>query len=285
MPVENRSTDASLSTMWAIKDHPDLDDFFHLAKQLGFQKIELNHQVDSAMLSQVNLDHTQFSSIHEPCPADISTKELVNRDWLISSPDETSRKRGVEAIKKSIGLAQKLSAPVVVVHCGNVSTHNSLENKLRKLYEAGQAQSAEYLDLKYQYIQSRFDLAEPRVAAVVRSLNELLDYASQTCVKLGLENRYHYMDIPSLDEMDVLLGLAGADELGFIYDVGHAQALDCLGFYSHLDWLNRFSGRMFGAHLHDVQGVSDHLSPGLGEIDFKMIASYLPDGAFRTLEL
>lgn len=278
-------TNASLSTMWAIKNYPDLDDFFVVAEQLGFQKIELNHQVNSAMLANASLDHVQFSSIHEPCPADISTKILVERDWLISSADETSRRHGVDAVKQSINLAHKLNAPVVVIHCGNVTSSMDIERTLRTLFDKGEAGSNEYLDLKKQAVQTRTELAHPRIIAVEKSLIELLEYADQFNIKLGLENRYHYMDIPSIDEMDGLLHLADAKRIGFIYDVGHAQALDRLGFYVHEDWLKRYSNRMFGAHLHDVAGLSDHLAPGLGEIDFSNIARYLPGDSFRTCEL
>ena len=93
-------------------------------------------------------------------------------------------------------------------------------------------------------------------------------YAGRFGIRLGLENRYHYMDIPTPDELEQLLELAGPDRLGFIYDVGHAQALDRLGFFPHEEWLKRFASRMIGAHLHDVIGVNDHHAPGLGEIDF-----------------
>jgi sugar phosphate isomerase/epimerase len=85
--------------------------------------------------------------------------------------------------------------------------------------------------------------------------------------------------------MEELLRLGDPDRLGFIYDVGHAQALDRLGFFSHGEWLKRYSSRIFGAHLHDVIGVSDHYAPGLGEIDFKYISNYLPENSFRTFEL
>ena len=252
---------------------------------LGFQKIELNHQVDSEMLSHVNMDHYQFSSIHEPCPADISTKDLVARDWLISSDDEYTRKNGVQAVKQSMHLALKLGAPVVVIHCGNVSSDMSYESQLRRLYKAGQTQSDEYLDIKYQFVQFRKDKVELRLQAVKKSLIELIEFADQYNVKLGLENRYHYMDIPIIDEMEELFQLADPSALGFIYDVGHAQALGQLGFFPADDWLNRYSSRILGTHLHDVIGLTDHFAPGLGEIDFKAIAYYLPENSFRTLEL
>lgn len=285
MNIENRPTNASLSTMWALENYPNLNDFFEVSKQLGFQKIELNHQINSAMLSQVKLDHYQFGSIHEPCPADISTKDLVNRDWLISSVDENSRTLGVNAIKNSIDLACKLGAPIVVIHCGTVPSNINYENKIRTLFRAGKTGLEEYLQIKSQLIDTRRELINPRLQAIKKSLLELLEHASSVKVRLGLENRYHYMDIPSIDEMDELLSLADSSQLGFIYDVGHAQALDRLGFYSHEGWLKRYSSRMFGTHLHDVIGVTDHYAPGLGEIDFAKIATYIPEDAFRTIEL
>jgi len=285
MIIENPSTNASISTMWALKNYPDLTDFFEASKHLGFQKIELNHQVNSAMLSRINFDHYQFSSIHEPCPADISTKDLVDRDWLISSLGEDSRRHGVEAVKKSIDLAHDLAAPNVVVHCGTIPYTQSYESKLRVLFNAGETESNAYLDIKSIFIQTRKDLAGPHLQAVKKSLHELIEYADQCNIKLGLENRYHFMDIPSIDEMAELLSMADSRQLGFIFDVGHAQSLDRLGFYPHEDWLRRYSARMLGVHLHDVIGVTDHYAPGLGEIDFKIIAKYLPENAFRTLEM
>jgi len=285
MNIENCPTNASLSTMWALKNYTDLNDFFEVAMQMGFQKIELNHQVDSAMLSRVKLDHVQFSSVHEPCPADITMSELVNRDWLISSSDEESRRCGVEAVKKSIVLAHDLQAHTVIIHCGTIPNNSHYESRLRKLYNKGQDRSEEYLGIKSQFTQLRSELVGPRLIAVKKSLTELLVHADQFNVRLGLENRYHFMDLPSIDEMDELLSLADCHRLGFIYDVGHAQALDRLGFYPHENWLIRYASMMLGSHLHDVIGVTDHYAPGLGEVDFTKIASFIPENSFRTLEL
>jgi sugar phosphate isomerase/epimerase len=278
-------TNASLSTMWAFKNFPDLNGFLQASSRLGFQKIELNHQVNSTILSSVSFDHIQFSSVHEPCPADISTRDLVDRDWLISSHNEITRHYGVEVVKQTIDLAYRLHAPVVVIHCGNVSSDMNYEIKLRSMFKAGQTKTKEYQEIKSQIIHSRYDQVEPRLRAVKSSLGELLDYADKYNVKLGLENRYHYMDIPNIDEMEELLQLADTNRLGFIYDVGHGQALDRLGFFPNEDWLKRYSTRIFGCHLHDVIGLTDHYAPGVGEINFHQISPYLPDDSFRTLEL
>lgn len=276
---------ASLSTMWAKNNFVDLPDFFECANRLGFSAIELNHQIDSSMLAGVNFNRYRFSSVHEPCPSDISTEELKTRDWLISSTNEENRKQGVKAIMRSIDLAHQLNTPVIVVHCGMVSPDFHIEKKLRKLFDDGKATSDEYLSLKQKMIEFRQGLITPCFEAVKKSLLELLDYAAPHHIKLGLENRYHFYDIPGLDEMGELLEMATSEQLGFVFDVGHAQALDRLGFYPFEEWLIRYSSRMIEVHLHDVIGVNDHYVPGLGDVDFEMVASYLPKEALRTFEL
>ena len=277
--------DVALSTMWAVGKFPRLDDFFRAAQKLGFSKFELNHQVNSAMLAGIDLKAYRFSSVHEPCPADIPTERLKAQGWLISAIDDEGRRQGVAAIKRSIDLAKILDVSVIVVHCGHVHPNQPLESDLRKLFKSGLNYSQEYSDIKNQLIYLRAELAEPHLAAVRKSLAELIEYASLSGIQLGLENRYHYFDIPTLDEMEMLLSLASADHLGFTYDVGHAQALDRLGFFPHEAWLKRYATRIIGVHLHDVIGIDDHYVPGSGEVDFERIATYLPDSAFRTCEL
>jgi sugar phosphate isomerase/epimerase len=58
-----------------------------------------------------------------------------------------------------------------------------------------------------------------------------------------------------------------------------------MGFYPQKAWLDRFSKRILGTHLHDVIGITDHYAPGLGEVDFKQLAGYLPVESFRTMEI
>jgi FMN phosphatase YigB (HAD superfamily)/sugar phosphate isomerase/epimerase len=275
---------ASISSMWAMNSFASLGDFIEAGRRIGFGRLELNHHVDSAMLGVTNLNGLQISSVHEPCPADISVAELKKRDWLISAIDEGGRREGVKSIMRSIDLAHQLGASAVVVHSGYVPLDRSIEDQLRRLADAGRNRSKEYQDLQEQLVKTRRELAPAHLEALKQSLAELIDYAAPTGIRLGLENRYHYWEFPSPDELDELLGLAGPDRLGFIYDVGHAYALSRLGFYPVDDWLKRFGPRIVGTHLHDVIGFQDHLVPGQGEVDFDTIAAYLPKSAFRTLE-
>jgi FMN phosphatase YigB (HAD superfamily)/sugar phosphate isomerase/epimerase len=283
-PQPARVFKVSISTMWCMKNFTSLGDFMEAGRRIGFGKIELNHQVDSAMLEGIQLNGQRFSSVHEPCPADISAAVLKKRDWLISATDETCRREGVKAMQRSIDLARQLGARTVVVHAGSVDSDRSLEDLLGALFTSGKTHSKEFEEIRQQLVNKRRELAPPRFQAVKRSLAELLDHANGQGVTLGLENRFHFLEIPSPDELDELLALASPERLGVIYDVGHAQALSRLGFYPHAEWLKRFGKRIIGTHLHDVIGIQDHLVPGQGDVDFDLIAAYLPNDAIRTLE-
>ncbi|GIK43417.1 MAG: hypothetical protein BroJett011_72500 [Chloroflexota bacterium] len=274
----------ALSTMWGIGRYQNLADFFSAGANLGFTCFELNHKVTSAMLEYVNLPAYHFPSVHEPCPADIAVSELKARNWFISSPREDERTLGVTAVRHSIDLAQQLGAQAVVVHPGKVDMDESLEKVLRDLYRANQAGSPEFAEASERLAAARSDQVEINLRAVQRSLVELARYAGSRGIRLGLENRFHYYEIPLPDELEFLLAQKYEGEVGFWYDVGHAHVLEQLDHCPHEGWLRRFAGRMVGVHLHDVIGLNDHRAAGLGQVDWKMVAAYLPKNILCTCE-
>jgi sugar phosphate isomerase/epimerase len=278
--------DVALSTMWAVGRFPKLADFFDTGKRLGFARFELNHAINSAMLDGLSLDG-MIASVHEPCPADVSMSVLKERNWLVSAPDEENRRAGVAAVRRSIDLAHQLGAGVVIVHPGRVDIDTGLESELISLYHAGKADQPEYTWAKERLVATRAAQAETNMRSVRRSLVELAEYAARMGVRLGLENRYHYPEIPLPDELEDLLSLDLGEVVGYWHDVGHAQTLENLGFGTHEEWLRRFGGprgRIIGAHLHDVVGITDHQAAGKGQMDWDMVARYLPAGALRTCE-
>jgi sugar phosphate isomerase/epimerase len=266
----------ALSTMWGIGQFDHLADFFAAGQQIGVQQFELNHKVNSAMLAGLDLTRYTIGSVHEPCPADLSGATLNDRNWLISAPDEDCRRQGVRAVQRSIDLARRLGARAVVVHAGKVDLDPQLENPLWRLFEAGQAQTPAYDEARDRLMMARAAQAEANLEAVQRSLVELAEYAGRLGIELGIENRYHYLEIPSLDELGRLLETVGDERVGFWYDVGHAHTLERLGFSAHAAWLQRYASRMIGVHFHDVIGLKDHQAPGSGEVDWKLVSNYLP---------
>jgi sugar phosphate isomerase/epimerase len=210
---------------------------------------------------------------------------MDRKDWMISSLDEDKRAIAVNSVKHTLDMAVQLGCRYVVVHPGGTGIDHSLECQYRLLFEAGKQNSPESASLREKLVSARDRVKDAHLAATIKSLEEIGPYAFKAGIAIALENRYHYYDIPLLDEMQILLDLFEDAGWGFNYDVGHAQTLDRLGFFKHEDWLTRYSDRMIAVHLHDVVGITDHQVPGTGDIDFRWVASLLPAMAHRTLEV
>ena len=173
---------------------------------------------------------------------------------------------------------------MVIVHPGQVEIDPALDLALIELYEQGCSSQPEYAEAEGQLMAARSVQVEANMRSVRRSLLELAEHAARLGVRLGLENRMHTHEIPLPDELEELLELGCGSTLGYWHDVGHAQVLEHLGFYSQEEWLRRFSGRMNGIHFHDARGVTDHLAVGLGRVDWDLVFEYLPASALRTCE-
>jgi sugar phosphate isomerase/epimerase len=235
------------------------------------------------MLKGLSLEG-MITSVHEPCPADLSAAELKRRNWLISAPDEEDRRQGVAATRRSVELAHRVGAQAVIVHAGRVDMDPTLESTLTNLHRAGKFDQPEYARARERLMAARAAQAHANMQSVRRSLIELAEVADRLGVRLGLENRNHYYEIPLADELDDLLDLGCGAVIGYWHDVGHAQILQHLGLGTHEEWLRQFSSRMLGVHLHDVVGLKDHLAAGLGQVDWDMVARYVPASALRTCE-
>lgn len=277
--------DAALSTMWWNKEADTAEDFFSKGRRLGFARFELNHQIPPSDLAAINLDRYHIGTLHDPCPAVIPAKQMERDDLQVTSLDEHLRKSGVDALKRTIDEAYRLSARSVVIHPGRIIGDHSMDNRLRDLYNQGKKGSAEYEELRTMLIDDRRERCKPHMEALLTSMREIVEFSKDMGISLGLENRFHYYELPIYDEMKVLLQEFQQPWVGWQMDVGHLQVLSELGLISIHQWLEEFGTRIIGTHLHDVIGIVDHRAPGKGEVDFDLIGSYLPPFAQRTLEV
>jgi len=118
------------------------------------------------------------------------------------------------------------------------------------------------------------------------SVNEILDYAKQKGVKLGLENREKFEELPvDADYADYLASLPADAPVGYWHDTGHADIKEGMGMLKHREHLEKLKDRLLGFHLHDVNAQGqDHQSVGAGHIDFKMISAFWRPEHLLTLE-
>jgi sugar phosphate isomerase/epimerase len=275
----------SLSAMW-IKDRYDaIDDFFPKLKEWGFTHIEPTSSIPAQALDTIVRYSIPVSSIHSPCPYTISSNGIPAKELSLSSIQEPERKEAVHFAKKTIELASSTGAQAVVIHLGEIPLDITLQDKMYSLCEEENTNSIEYKDIKDQLITSRASEAAQYVNAAEQSLKELCAYGMQQNVLVGIETRYHFHEIPDINEMERFLQEVKENTVGYWHDTGHAEIQQKLGLTTHKEWLSRFKARLIGTHIHDVAGISDHYCPGLGTVEWDMVAGLLPKQLIKVCEV
>ena len=277
--------DAALSTMWWDKELYNAERFFSVGRNLGFARFELNHQIPPELMAEIDINRFSIGSLHDPCPAYIPLKELEKQDIQITSLDEASRQKGVDVVKGTIDKATRLGCRLVVIHPGRIICDHSLDDQLRQLYREGKKGSPEYEELRLRTIADRTAKAVPHLDKCLESLRQIVDFSKGAGVMLGLENRFHFYDLPVYNELEAMLKEFTQPWVGWQFDVGHLQVHDALGLLTMQQWLESFSHRIVGVHLHDVIGIKDHQAPGTGDVDFGCLSGYIPQDCYHTLEV
>lgn len=270
-----------LSTSWNGPGHSP-DQLIDEARGLGFRRLEAYaHFTSDALQALAQRAAIEIASLHAPCP--VPSPGLG--DWLASTSD-AERARAVDAHKRTIDAAVALGARAIVIHLGNTGVATRQPALFATIAQHGR-ESPEHLALRDRAWQERQAARGPHLSAALESIRALGEHAAGSGVRLGVEVRDGYHEIPSLDEIAEVLGACDGLPVGYWHDAGHGAKQEYLGFARHEAFLERYGDRLVGMHIHDTRSGRDHLAPGRGDTDFAMLARYLATApaAMRTLEL
>ncbi len=277
-------TQISISTMWSQR-FTNIADFVQDARRTGFKQLELNSVLSSESLKELlSVNDLEISSVHAPLPNTETVEGMANR-LSLGSLNEHERRAAIEVTVSTIDLASEVGARVVVVHAGYVDMSPDMEKELRRIYLDGLEDSEEFERLRCRIVELRSAFAGPHVEAATESLRELAAYARKKGVKIALENRVNYHEIPGIDEMVDIMREFQPEVVGYWHDVGHAEIQSRTGFTPHMDWFKALEDRMVGAHLHDVRVLKDHYAPGAGDINWRLLAGKLAGNIVRVCEI
>lgn len=260
-------------------------------RNLGFRRLEAYAHFMPAELRALGVAARErdmhIASLHGPCPVPTDANGMRRPwgDWLAST-NPTERSVAVDAHKRTIDFAVEVGAKAIVVHLGNSGAVSRQPAIFDTIARFGRF-SDEHLRLRDAALQERAAAVGPHLDAAIDSARALGEHALGTGVRLGLECRDGYWEIPFMDEFSQIFAACDGLPVGYWHDAGHGAKLDYAGVLAHEDLLARFADRLVGMHVHDTRGQRDHQAPGQGDTDFGMLARYLrqqPD-AIRTLEL
>ena len=115
----------------------------------------------------------------------------------------------------------------------------------------------------------------------------VLDYAAEKGVRLALENRESFEELPvDADFPGFLAGMPPPAPAGYWHDTGHAKLKEAMGLISHRGQLEANASRLLGFHLHDVDPEGhDHQAIGTGTVDFGMVSGFWRPEHLFVIEL
>lgn len=296
-------TEIYLSTMWSKSNYRNIEDFVADVHRWGFAGIELSSALSEEAFDEIlKVKGLKVSSIHSPCsPTSLSEKASPDNPPL-SSLDKEVRQKAVSYAQSTIEFASQIGVRVIVLHCGFVpldlkidfeeKSHqlsavnlSFLKEDLYRLYCEGQFRTKKYIEIKERLEKERQLSVKPYFEATKMSLDKLANFALKYDIKLGIETRDSFHEIPQIEEMANLLKEFEGSSIGYWHDLGHAEKNSRLGFTSHREWFLQFKDKMIGVHIHDIRRLQDHYLPGLGDIDWDLIGENLPEEIVKVCEI
>jgi sugar phosphate isomerase/epimerase len=279
----------SFSTCWNSGRHTSGDAMLREIKDLGFEQVELGHGIRISLMPGIqqmyDAGQVRFTSLHNFCPLPVEVMRASPDCYQLSSAYSKERDRAIKQTLQTIDFAERLGAPFVVMHLGEVPIGN-VTDSLIKLARQGKLLSREFVREKVKAVAKREALAPPYLDRVKDALRRISDYAGERNVRLGLEGRRGYEEIPSERELPALLEELNSPVFGYWHDLGHIQIKENLCFLNHRDWLEKMSPRTFGCHVQDcIWPAQDHQPPFAGDVDLQGLVPLLPPECCMVWEL
>ena len=256
---------------------------------LGFTRVELGHGIRLSLMEgvqrMVEAGKVTISSLHNFCPLPVEITRASPDCYQFSSPDERERERAVKFSFQTIDFATRLGAKFVVLHLGRTPIDDYTE-KLVRMAEVGLGQSRKYIDTKLTCIKQREAKAAPFLRRSIECLRRVANYAAEKDIKLGVESRHCYEEIPNETEMIEVLNEFNLPHVGYWHDFGHVQVKHNLGYLDHVEWMKEVAPRLIGCHLHDTQWPGrDHMAPFQGEVEYSKLIPQLPKDTLFVFEM
>ncbi|HEY2625902.1 MAG TPA: TIM barrel protein [Candidatus Udaeobacter sp.] len=280
----------SFSTCWNSGRHNAGDEMLREIKgEFGLDLIELGHGIRISLIPGIqkifDAGEVRFSSLHNFCPLPVEVLAALPDCYQFSAVYPQERQRAIKQTFQTIDFAARLGAPFVVLHLGAVGMR-PITDLLIELTKAGEHLSRKYVRLKLRAVQKRERNAPTYLQRVKDGLRRVIDYAAAKNVRLGLENRRGYEEIPTERELPALLDEMNSPQIGYWHDFGHAQIKENLAFLDHAEWLRRIAPRTLGCHVQDcIWPAQDHQPPFAGDVDLEKLVPLLPANCLFVWEM
>ena len=282
----------AFSTCWNNSRHTDGEAMIEEIVAMGFTNIELSHGMTVAKIPGIRKAYAAgtftCSGVHNYFPSPVEVMIDAPDAYEYTSHRPFDRKRAMDLTLKTLELAAEFQARYLVLHMGSAPMNTAKFTKpLTQVVAAGEQRSPRYIKDKIAFIKKREKLAPLYYHRAIQALEDLAPKAEEYGVKLAVESRSRFEDMPNEREMLKLQKYFHDNPwIGYWHDFGHVQLKHNLGLLDHYEWLEMIAPHLIGGHVHDVQWPArDHRTPFTGTLDYETILPFFPTGSPLVWEL
>jgi sugar phosphate isomerase/epimerase len=263
---------------------------------LGFDRVELSHGIRISLvpgiLKAVEERVVSVGSTHNFCPLPMGAMQAAPNFFQPSSSDSREREQWGRQTRRSIDFAAQVGASLLVCHLGSVKYLWLAPDRHMAAYRQAHPEAVKSGDKEYRALVERA-LAKlrkrmpPFWQRTQDCIRSVLDYAAEKGIRLGLENREGFEELPvDADFPGFLASMPPPIPVGYWHDVGHAHLKESMGLIDHRRQIEDNAARLHGFHLHDVDAEGhDHQAIGSGGVDFDMVSRFWRPEHLFVIEL
>lgn len=282
----------AFSTCWNNSRHIDGESMIDEIIELGFSNIELSHGMTVAKLPGIKKAYQAgkftCSGVHNYFPSPVEVMIDAPDAYEYTSHRAFDRKRAMDMTLKTLELAAEFNAGYVVLHMGSTPLNPQKFTKpLTELVASGKQHEPAFTKQKIDFVRKREKIATLYYQRAIEALEQLAPRAAELGIKLAVESRSRFEDMPNEREM-LRLQEHFKDHpwIGYWHDFGHVQLKHNLGFLDHEEWLKSMQPYLIGGHVHDVEWPArDHRTPLTGTLNFSSLLSHFPENCPLIWEL
>jgi sugar phosphate isomerase/epimerase len=273
----------AFSSCWNNHRHSDGEKMIEEIVDLGFPHIELSHGMTVAKLPGIRKAFQRgiftCSGVHNYFPAPVEVMIDAPDAYEFTSHRAFDRHRAMDLTLRTLDIAAEFGASYLVLHMGSVPMNpRKWSQHLTTLLAESGSHSRDFIKTKIAFVKKREKISLLYYNRAIEALTTIARQAALSGVKLAIESRSHFEDMPTEREMLALQDhFSDNPFVGYWHDFGHVQLKHNLGLLDHKEWLKSMAAHLIGGHVHDVHWPAlDHRVPFSGMIDYAPLLEFFP---------